>query len=213
MRYRLLSLAILACVVPVATHAQEPQGVVTGAGSMYRLSPGDILEVRVWGHEEFSGRFQVNENWQIQYPGVGDLEVRSQTIAQVRDRIREELGNIFVNPFVTVTPLFRMAVLGHVRNPGLYTVDPTLSVLDAVALAGGPTSQGNIGKIHVLRAGAEAEFDFERETLSGRTLSEIGVRSGDEIVVPRRWFTREDWVLVLGIAQIALSIGIFISVN
>ena len=213
MRSRLLSLAILACVLPVAAYAQEPQGVVTGAGSMYQLRPGDILEVRVWGREEFSGRFQVNENWMIQYPGVGDLEVRSQTITQVRDRIREELENIFVNPFVTVTPLFRMAVLGHVRNPGLYTVDPTLSVLDAVALAGGPTSQGNIGRIRVLRAGAEAEFDFERETLSGRTLAEIGVRSGDEIMVPRRWFTREDWVMVIGIVQVALSIAIFISVN
>ncbi len=213
MRSRLLSLAILACAVPLAAHAQEPQGAVMGAGSTYRLSPGDILEVRVWGHEEFSGRFQVNENWEIQYPGVGDLEVRSQTIAEVRDRIRAELENIFVNPFVTVTPLFRMAVLGHVRNPGLYTVDPTLSVLDAVALAGGPTSQGNIGKIRVLRTGAEAEFDFERETLSGRTLAEIGVRSGDEIIVPRKWFTREDWVLVVGIVQVFLSIAIFVSVN
>lgn len=213
MRTRLLSLAILACVVPPTMHAQEPQGVVTDAGSSYQLRPGDILEVRVWGHEEFSGRFQVNENWTIQYLGVGDIEVRSQTITQVRDRIREELGNIFVNPFVTVTPLFRMAVLGHVRNPGLYTVDPTLSVLDAVALAGGPSSQGNLAKIRVLRAGTEAQFDFERETLRGRTLAEIGVRSGDEIVVPRKWFTREDWVLIVGLAQVALSIAIFISVN
>ena len=52
------------------------------------------------------------------------------TLAALRERMRQGLEQIFKSPFVTVTPLFRMAVLGQVRNPGLYTVDPAFSVLD-----------------------------------------------------------------------------------
>jgi protein involved in polysaccharide export with SLBB domain len=104
-----------------------------------------------------------------------------------------------------------MAVLGEVRSSGLYTVDPTLSVLDVVAMAGGSTPDGNLRKIRLIRGGQEMRVDFEQEALAGRTLSEIGVRSGDEIVVPRKWFTRSDFLLVAALLQVGLSIAIFIN--
>jgi polysaccharide export outer membrane protein len=208
--YRPALLLALALAIPnIPLLAQEPVGVVTGAAANYRLRPGDVIEVRVWGQEEYSGRFQVNEDWIIQYPLLGDLEVRDLTVTQLRERLVEGLQAIFRTPFVTVTPLFRMAVLGEVVRAGLYTVDPTLSVLDVVALAGGPTRDGNMKKIRLLRSGEGTEFDFEQETLRGRTLAEVGVRSGDEIVVPKKWLTQGDMLIILGVVQVALSIAIF----
>jgi polysaccharide export outer membrane protein len=209
---RILLAAALACAATVSlANGQAPGGVVTGAGGAYQLRPGDILQIRVWGQEEFSGQFQVDENWTIQYPVLGEISVQNLTVTQVRERVRTGLEQIFRTPFVTVTPLFRMAVLGEVRAAGLYTVDPTLSVLDIVAMAGGSTPDGNLRKIRLIRGGQELRVDFEREALAGRTLSEIGVRSGDEIVVPRKWFTRSDFLLVATLLQVALSIAIFIN--
>jgi polysaccharide export outer membrane protein len=207
MRILLATLALAACVTLAA--AQDQGAVVSGPGAGYQLRPGDVLQIRVWGQEEFSGKFQVDEDWNIQYPILGEINVKDLTVAQVRDRVRAGLEQIFRTPFVTVTPLFRMAVLGEVRSAGLYTVDPTLSVIDVVALAGGSTPDGNMKKIRLLRGGTEMQLNFEREALAGRTLSEIGVRSGDEIVVPRKWFTRSDFLIVAALLQVALSVAIF----
>jgi protein involved in polysaccharide export with SLBB domain len=124
--------------------------------------------------------------------------------------LRTGLERLFSNPFVTITPLFRVAVLGHVRSPGLYTVDPTLSVLDLVALAGGPTPAANTDKITVYRSGAASYVNYEDEALRGRTLAEVGVRSGDEVMVPRKWFAREDWFLVLQLMTLALTTATFV---
>ena len=208
-RRALLVLAAAALVSPLA--AQQGERLVTGAAASYSLRPGDILAIKVWGQDDFSGRFQVDENWSIHYPVLGEINLRDMTVGQVRERLREGLREIFRTPFVTVTPLFRMAVLGEVRAAGLYTVDPTLSVIDVVALAGGPTTAGNMKKIRLLRAGGETRLDFEHEALAGRTLAEIGVRSGDEIVVPRKWFTRDDILILVGVVQIILSVAIFIN--
>jgi polysaccharide export outer membrane protein len=111
---------------------------------------------------------------------------------------------------VTIIPRFRIAVLGEVRTPGLYTVDPTLSVLDVVALAGGSTPVGNLGKIKVFRGGGETRVSFEEESLRGRSLQEIGIRSGDQVIVPRSFFTRNDLSFLLQFLQIGLSIAIFV---
>jgi polysaccharide export outer membrane protein len=209
---RILFAAIIGCAMAVSpVQGQAAGGVVSGAGAAYHLRPGDVLQIRVWGQEDFSGQFQVDETWMIQYPVLGEISVQDLTVAQVRDRVRAGLEELFNRPYVTVTPLFRMAVLGEVRSSGLYTVDPTLSVLDVVAMAGGSTPDGNLRKIRLIRGGQEMRVDFEQEALAGRTLSEIGVRSGDEIVVPRKWFTRSDFLLVAALLQVGLSIAIFIN--
>ena len=49
------------------------------------------------------------------------------------------------------------------------------------------------------------QLDFEEQALAGRTLTEIGVRSGDQIVVGRPWLTTQDLGIVLSIVQIAIS--------
>ena len=211
MRHLLLLPVLLATALPSSLVAQDDRGVITGATARYQMRPGDVLEIRVWGREDFSGRFQVNEDWVIQYPVIGEINVRDRTVANVREELRDGLEQIFRSPFITVTPLFRMAVLGEVQAAGLYTVDPTLSVLDVVALAGGPSRNGNMNKVRLLRTGDETELSFEREALSGRTLAEIGVRSGDEIVVPRRFFTRDDIIIVLSLVQIVLSVVIIVN--
>jgi protein involved in polysaccharide export with SLBB domain len=185
--------------------------VVSGAGGEYALSPGDIVRIQVWGQEAYSGQFQVDERGLLQYPMIGEIDTRNLTVAQLRDRVREGMEAIFNRPFVTVTPLFRMAVFGEVVRPGLYTVDPTLSVVDVVAMAGGTNRSGDLNRIRLLRAGEERRLSFAEESIRGRTLQEIGVRSGDQIVVARAPFTRDDLLILLQVVQIAVSIAILVN--
>jgi polysaccharide export outer membrane protein len=191
--------------------AQEQDQIVSSGALSYTLAPGDIIRIQVWGREELTGQFQVNEEGTIQYPLLGEIDLKDLSVAQVRDSIRAGLAQLFTTPFVTITPLFRIAVLGEVRNPGLYTVDPTLSVLDLVALAGGNTPGGNLNKVRVFRSSGETRVSFEEAQTRGRSLQEMGVRSGDEVVVPRKFFTRSDWQIAFQVVQIALSVAILVN--
>lgn len=204
-------LAVLFAAGALAAPMMAQEGpVITQVGGRYSLAPGDLVRINVWGREEYSGQFQVDEEGQIHYPVLGTIQTNGLTVAALRDTLRTGLERLFTNPFVTVTPLFRVAVLGHVRSPGLYTVDPTLSVLDVVALAGGPASAANMDRITVYRGGAATVMSLEDVIMHGETLQNMGVRSGDEIMVPRKWFAREDWVIVLQVMTLALTTATFI---
>ena len=185
----------------------------SGSSPSYRLRPGDILVITVWGQDDYSGNFKVDETGRIPYPVLGEIDTRDKTMTQIREEIMVGLQTLFNDPFVTVNPQFSIAVLGEVNNPGLFPVDPTLTVLDIVAMAGGPGPNGNINKIRLLRGGQSLDLRFESNRVGALTLQEVGLRSGDQIMISRRFFTRDDLRTLLMVVQLALSVAIFVSVN
>lgn len=177
------------------------------APAAHTLRQGDILKVDVWGHTEYSGTFIVDETGHLRYPIIGDIDARTLTLPDLRERLRKGLEQLFRSPFVTVIPLFRMSVLGEVRSPGLFTVDPTLSVLDVVAMAGGPIPGANMNKIRLLRGGQVLSLSYDR----GGSLQEMGVRSGDQIFVPRKRFTMQELNILLNLAQLGLTVAVLVN--
>jgi polysaccharide export outer membrane protein len=206
MRILLVVLTFAVSTPPIAAQVQT-----SGTGSSYTLRSGDVLQIVVWGRDDYSGSFKVDETGRVPYPVLGDIDTRGKTLAQIREEIRAGLARIFNEPFVTVTPQFNIAVLGEVRSPGLFPVDPTLTVLDIVAMAGGPSPNGNLNKIRLLRGGQSLDLRFERDQVGGLTLQEVGLRSGDQIMVTRRGFTNQDLRTLLSIATVGLSVAIFIN--
>ena len=201
----LLTAALCAALTAAPLRSQQVSPPVTiGAGASYRLSPGDVVRVGVFGHEEFSGQFVVDENGKISFPVLGDIDTRNVTVADVREKLRTGLAGLFNQPFVTVTPLFRIAVLGEVFKPGLYSVDPTLSVIDVIALAGGSTPNGNLNSIRLLRGGKAHIIQFDQQQTG--TLSAIGVRSGDQIFVPGKKFTTATLQMIISVLQLGISV-------
>ena len=207
MRYFIACLLLLFAAPP--TFAQDQS---TGSSPSYRLRPGDVLVITVWGQDDYSGEFKVDENGRIPYPVLGEIDTQGKTMTQIREEIRAGLQRIFNDPFVTVTPQFNIAVLGEVNNPGLFPVDPTLTVLDIVAMAGGPGRNGNINKIQLLRGGQTLDLRFAPDSVGALTLQEVGLRSGDQIMITRRGFTGDDLRTLLSIVQVALSVAIFVTV-
>jgi len=178
--------------------------------STLAIRPGDVVHIQVWGHDELSGEFPVDENYNLLFPLVGSINVRDVTVSQLRERLNTELSQLFQRPFFTLTPMFRVAVLGEVYKPGLYSVDPTLSVVDLLALAGGPTRQANQNKLQLIRGGQAVHVSLEPQAIATASLRELGVRSGDQLVMGRATFTREDFGLLLAIVNtILLAYSIF----
>ncbi len=196
-----LALALAALAVPATS--QNPPSPPDSL-RVLAVRPGDVVKVQVWGHEELSGEFPVDENFDLFYPIIGAINVRDLTVPQFRERLTRELEQLFQRPFIVITPLFRVAVLGEVMRPSLYSVDPTMTIYDIVALAGGTTPNANQRKIQLIRNGREVQLALDAASIGRATLRELGVRSGDHVVVARKRFTREDLGLLLQAATLGL---------
>ena len=198
-----LAVALLAVLAGAPAAAQNPPSAPDSL-RVIAVRPGDVVKIQVWGHEELSGEFPIDENYDLLFPLIGAINVRTISVAQLRERLNTDLSQLFQRPFISVTPLFRVAVLGEVLKPGLYPVDPTLTVFDLLALAGGPTRQANSNRMQLIRGGENIRVSVDPAAVARSTLRELGVRSGDQIVVPRSSFTRDDWSLVIQIASLVL---------
>ena len=200
-----LAAALLAVLAAAPAAAQNPPSAPDSL-RIIAVRPGDVVKIQVWGHEELSGEFPVDENYDLFYPIIGAINVRELTVRQLRDRLNHELESLFQHPFIVVVPLFRIAVLGEVERPSLYSIDPTMTVYDVIALAGGVTRDANQKKIQLLRAGEEVQLILSASAIGHATLRDLGVRSGDHIVVPRKRFTRDDFSFFLQLATFVLVV-------
>jgi polysaccharide export outer membrane protein len=110
------------------------------------------------------------------------------------------------NPTIEVTLLRRIAISGAVQKPGLYPVDPTMTVADAVALAGGATSDGRLDRVYLSRGGKRLSITLTRDS----RLSDTPLASGDQLSVPlRSWFSRNaSWVVSGTLAMAGLIVAV-----
>jgi protein involved in polysaccharide export with SLBB domain len=109
------------------------------------------------------------------------------------------------NPTVEIVLLRRVQILGAVRNPGLYPVDPTMTVSDALALAGGATTQGDPDRVVLIRDGQRLPVSLEGHT----ALAASALRSGDQIYVDERsWLSRNTGVVT---AVITCAVSLIIA--
>jgi polysaccharide export outer membrane protein len=172
------------------------------------LRPGDYVRVAVWREPDLSGEYQVDQRGYATFPKLGPLPVAAMHPDSIRPRLLAEYAKYLVNPSVEVVPLRRVSVLGAVAKPGLYPVDPTMTLADAVALAGGAAPDGKRDVVE-LRRGAEVVIaDLDVVTPVGRT----PLRSGDQLWVPQRsWLSRNPWVFSSVVAAAATITAVVIS--
>jgi protein involved in polysaccharide export with SLBB domain len=166
--------------------AQDPSaGFASSPSSGPPLRPGDIIRLRIWREPDFSGEFPVESNGIAVLPHVGNVDVRGESAESLRETLIKAYSEVLTNPSISVTVLRRIQILGAVSKPGLYPVDATMTVSDAIALAGGPTSVAKTDKAVLVRDGKR----LTAELRAGATLGSSQVQSGDQIVVPQqsRW--------------------------
>jgi polysaccharide export outer membrane protein len=202
----LLVLLIMLVGLPLAAQAQpSAQGSQTPAGGAdasaaqaaaadpsYIIGADDVLDISVWKEPDVSRSVPVRPDGKISLPLVSDVQAAgltpSQLAADLTTRLKKFLNDPQVTVIVTAINSRRIYIVGEVARPGAFPLLPNMTVLQALADAGGFTTFANTKKIHILRMinGKQTEFPFEyREVLEGNKTSEnITLLPGDEIVVP-----------------------------
>lgn len=164
----------------------------------YVVGVGDTLVITVYGQPDLSGTVNVSDDGTVPLALIGRTRVAGLTPAQAAERIAAELrnGQYLVDPQVSVTLSQylsqQISVLGDVKNPGRFPVSVRLTVLDALALAGGVTDMGS-QRIYVLRPDTSAsggivtryEIDIDALLAAGAGQEYFDVRAGDTLMVPR----------------------------
>ena len=122
----------------------------------YKLGPGDQILINVFGEEDLSMDFRLNDTGKLNYPFLGELEVEGLGVIELEQLITRGLrGPYLVDPDVTVSiKEYRPFYLhGEVEKPGGISYQPGLTIQRAIALGGGFTERASKKKITVIRAG------------------------------------------------------------
>lgn len=163
-----------------STVAEAP--VAATQPSEYRLGPGDQLRITVFNEAELTGQYVVGSQGTISYPLVGAIHASGLTLGEFATSLQTALGEYIRQPNVSVEvanyrPFF---ILGEVQRPGTYPYSANLTVLNAVATAGGFTYRANRGRVFIRHANEAEERAYEL-TIATPVLPGDTIRIGERL--------------------------------
>jgi polysaccharide export outer membrane protein len=195
----------LAVTVRGGISAQSQPGAPTAGGNTaaapasvetppdYVIGPDDVLIVMFWRDEKLTAEVAVRPDGKISLPLLSDVVAAGLTPVQLRDRIAEAARPYVKEPSVTVVVKAinsrKVFVIGRVAKPGSYAINEPITVLQVLALAGGPDDYAKKKDIRILRKvpGAAPQimkFNY-KDAIQGKNLEQnILVNPGDTITVP-----------------------------
>jgi polysaccharide biosynthesis/export protein len=181
------------CAGPASAAAKDPDkrvGAIPPTVEEYRLGAGDKLRIEVYKDAQLSQSVQVRPDGKVTMPLIGDMEAAGLTPIELRDQIATSLKEYVTNPTVTVIVVEATAstayVMGEVNHPGAVNLQAPLTILQALALAGGLKDFADAKNIRVLRPAANGvqTISFNYKDALKSTRAPIYLRPGDTVVVP-----------------------------
>jgi polysaccharide export outer membrane protein len=175
----LLCASLAACASPPATC--DPAAGDAAEVPDYRLGPGDRIRVTVFRQPNLSGELQLDGQGYLAVPLVGEIAADRLTTRALEDaieaRFREE--DYLIDPHVSIEVLtYRpFYILGEVRRPGQYQYENGMTMINAIALAGGYTARAQTATVMVRRA--DCTFIAQADTV---------ILPDEIITVPERFF-------------------------
>lgn len=170
-------------VAAVPAAAGEAVPLPSDANIDYRLGSGDKLRVIVFGEPDLSGEFDVSGSGKVALPLIGQVDAEGRTLSQFEAAVIAKLMEGYLNnPRVSVEVMnYRpFYIYGEVGNPGQYPYTNGMTVLNAIAVAGGYTYRANTSEIYITRGdGAEQTYPASQA---------VKVLPGDVVRVPERFF-------------------------
>jgi polysaccharide export outer membrane protein len=159
------------------------------------LGVGDTFEVRVFGEPDLTGTYRVGAEGSISFPLAGVIQVQGLDPQEVAKRIAAKLSEgILRNPQVSVLvkeqTSKKIYVIGQVTKPGTYTYSPSMSVVEAITVAGGftPLASKNATTLTRHEQGKKITFRVPVETIGEGKAKNVFLQPGDIISVPERIF-------------------------
>lgn len=164
----------------------------------YILRNGDLLEVRIYEEGEMDRTLRISSKGTICLPMIGDMELAGLTVADAEKKIADKLLHYMNYPSVSILikeySNKNVYVLGQVRLPSAVPITPgrALTLLEAVASAGGFTDVAASGRVKVLRmengVQKSIKIDVSQITKKGNKFMDMVLQPGDVVFVPQSFF-------------------------
>ena len=170
-----------------SSEAPKPESV-----PMYTIQPNDVLEIFVWKEPDLTRKVLVRPDGRISFPLVQDMLVAGSSPGELKEAIEKRLKEYIEIPYVTVIidaiQSYRIFVTGKVQKPGGILAEKPITVLQALALAGGFQEFANLSDMTIIRSSETDNkvfrFNYE-EVIKGKNSDQnILLRTGDVVVVP-----------------------------
>ncbi|HET7789695.1 MAG TPA: polysaccharide biosynthesis/export family protein [Gemmatimonadales bacterium] len=164
-----------------AVLALRPAAAQTGD-----IRPGDRILLQVDGEKDLSDTFTVEAGPAVTLPAIGQVSLAGVAARDLASYFTRELGRYLKDPVVHAQVLVRVGILGEVMHPGFYGVPRDALLSDALMAAGGPTRDAKMTSLKVTRGGTVllGADTLQRALAHGGTLADLGLHSGDEVLVP-----------------------------
>jgi len=183
------------------------------------LREGDQIRVGIWGYPELTTDLLIQSNGVVYAPLVGEIQVLNRNINDIDKEITKKLADLIVDPVVTVQPIKsvgrqlivdpvvsvlpesvrerRISVIGQVALPGVYSIQDSLTVLEALTRANFQRS-GALNSVVVIRGYNTPNPEYKRlrmkDFINGKaqTNQNIYLVDQDVVIVPKRFITKVD---------------------
>lgn len=171
------------------------------------LNPGDGVRITFLDiKDEISGDYYIGPDGLLNLPFIGIINTNRRDFNSIKSQIEFRYDSLYRDPQLTIDYLLRINVLGEVRNPGFYYVTESEKFTALLALAGGTTSSAELESIYVIRGIEEIDMDVSSIINEGGSIAEFGLISGDQIFVPRTWWSDRGITIVISAAALLVTV-------
>jgi polysaccharide biosynthesis/export protein VpsN len=197
---REILLACLLAVTPGLLLSQTKQVADSAPVASSGLGPGDFIQLKIWREPDLSDTVQVDNDGVAVFPKLGPMQVTGVRPDSLERLLVNKYSLYLQNPSIKVSVLRRITIWGSVMHPGTYPVDLTMSITDALALAGGASAEGATDKVELRRDGKRYMVNLSEKP---ERTGELALRSGDQLVVPQRsWVSRNPGIIIGAIGTV-----------
>jgi protein involved in polysaccharide export with SLBB domain len=184
-----MKIRLAACLIMALAGTSE-------AAQDYRVGSGDVLAIKVLHEEDLTGSYVVSPDGAIAFPLVGLLPVRGRSLPEVHNALEGRLNSYIRYPVITVSleksNSRKIFVYGEVKSPGEYDLEDRLTVVQAIARAGGLARGASESKVKILRPSGDASgyrvIPVDLRNVLARGEGDPALEPNDIILVREGWF-------------------------
>ena len=198
-------LFLLIILIPFCIFGESKEGLHFKEG--YKIGPGDVLYMKVYGEENLTGEYIVDEMGNVCIPLIGDIYVEGKTLKEIKNLLIEKLKKYIVSPIVSVSikeyRSRKVTVLGEIspgvpKRGGVYILKGPTRLSECIAFFGGFTEKADIKNIKIRKKNGEIiTIDFTEVLLRNNIRKDVFLEDGDMIYVPLKEEVKKN-ILVLG---------------
>ena len=189
----------LAAILPLLLFSISVVAVAYSEKEEYKLQPTDIISITVRGQSDLATKTRVTSEGYISFPLLGKVQVQGLSLSEVEQKLKTLLEKDYlvsaeVLIFIEGYHAKQVSVIGEVKTPGKYDMpgEKDMSLMQAIAMAGGFTKHADITKTKIMRMenGAKKMIIINAKDITekGQKDKDVALQPEDMIVVPESFF-------------------------